>query len=76
MRISATFSVQLRTRSPTTGQTPEDYSKEAAFWSMCGPKFRSMNYTYTSEVDDYNKQVHGIEKKDYSDLVEKLVTPK
>ena len=42
--------------------------------SMCGPKFCSMNYS--SKVDEYNKQVHGIEKKDYSDLVEKLVTLK
>jgi hypothetical protein len=24
-------------------------------------------------VDEYNRQVHGIEKKDYSELVEKLV---
>lgn len=42
--------------------------------SMCGPKFCSMNYS--SNVDEYNKQVQGIEKKDYSDLVEKLVTIK
>jgi hypothetical protein len=27
-------------------------------------------------VDEYNKQVHGIEKKDYSELVDKLVTLK
>jgi hypothetical protein len=26
---------------------------------------------YSSKVDEYNKQVHGIEKKDYSGLVEK-----
>jgi phosphomethylpyrimidine synthase len=50
---------------------PDDYYKEAAFCSMCGPKFCSMNYS--SKVDEYNKQVHGLEKKDYSDLVEKLV---
>jgi hypothetical protein len=30
------------------------------------PKFCSMNYS--SKVDEYNKQVHGIEKKDYSEL--------
>jgi hypothetical protein len=30
---------------------------------------------YSSKVDEYNRQVHGLEKKDYSDLV-KLVTPK
>src|SRR6266699_4869248 len=53
---------------------PDDYYKEAAFCSMCGPKFCSMNYS--SKVDDYNKQVHGLEKKDYSELVEKLVTLK
>jgi phosphomethylpyrimidine synthase len=50
---------------------PDDYYKEAAFCSMCGPKFCSMNYS--SKVDDYNKEVHGLEKKDYSELVEKLV---
>src|SRR3989441_2540460 len=50
---------------------PDDYYKEAAFCSMCGPKFCSMNYS--SKVDEYNKQVHGLEKKDYSELVEKLV---
>jgi hypothetical protein len=31
---------------------------------------------YSSKVDEYNKQVHGIEKKDYSELVERLVTLK
>jgi phosphomethylpyrimidine synthase len=51
---------------------PDDYYKEAAFCSMCGPKFCSMNYS--NKVDEYNKQVHGLEKKDYSELVEKLVT--
>ncbi len=53
---------------------PDDYYKEAAFCSMCGPKFCSMNYS--SKVDEYNKQVHGLEKKDYSELVEKLVSLK
>jgi phosphomethylpyrimidine synthase len=51
---------------------PDDYYKEAAFCSMCGPKFCSMNYS--NKVDEYNKQVHGLEKKDYSGLVDKLVT--
>jgi phosphomethylpyrimidine synthase len=51
---------------------PDDYYKEAAFCSMCGPKFCSMNYS--SKVDEYNKEVHGLYKKDYSELVEKLVT--
>jgi len=27
-------------------------------------------------VDEYNKEVHGLEKKDYSELVEKMVTLK
>jgi hypothetical protein len=27
---------------------------------------------YSSKVDDYNREVHGLEKKDYSELVEKL----
>jgi phosphomethylpyrimidine synthase len=53
---------------------PDDYYKEAAFCSMCGPKFCSMNYS--SKVDEYNKQVHGLEKKDYSGLVEKFATLK
>jgi phosphomethylpyrimidine synthase len=50
---------------------PDDYYKEAAFCSMCGPKFCSMNYS--SKIDEYNKRVHGVEKKDYSELV-KLVS--
>jgi hypothetical protein len=33
---------------------------------------RPMNYS--SKVGEYNKQVHGIEKKDYSELVERLVS--
>src|SRR5690242_18624606 len=53
---------------------PDDYYKEAAFCSMCGPKFCSMNYS--SKVDQYNREVHGLEKKDYSDLVDRLVTLK
>ena len=53
---------------------PDDYYKEAAFCSMCGPKFCSMNYS--SKVDEYNRTVHGLEKKDYSEVVERLVTLK
>jgi phosphomethylpyrimidine synthase len=53
---------------------PDDHYKEAAFCSMCGPKFCSMNYS--SKVDDYNQQEHGLKKKDYTDLVDKLVTLK
>ena len=48
--------------------------KHAAFCSMCGPKFCSMNYS--TKVDEYNKEVHGLEKKDYSELVEKFITIK
>ena len=46
---------------------PDDYYKEAAFCSMCGPKFCSMNWS--SKVDEFNKEVHGLEKKDLSQLV-------
>ena len=53
---------------------PDESYKEAAFCSMCGPKFCSMNYS--SKVDDYNREVHGLEKKDYSELVDKLITLK
>jgi phosphomethylpyrimidine synthase len=48
----------------------DDYYKGAAYCSMCGPKFCSMNYS--SKVDEYNKEVHGLEKKDYSPLITKL----
>jgi phosphomethylpyrimidine synthase len=48
----------------------DDYYKEAKFCSMCGPKFCSMNYS--QKVDEFNKEVYGIEKKDYSGLVEKI----
>jgi phosphomethylpyrimidine synthase len=51
---------------------PDDYYKGAAYCSMCGPKFCSMNYS--SKVDEYNQQVHGLEKKDYSGLITKLTT--
>jgi len=50
----------------------DDYYKEAAFCSMCGPKFCSMNYS--SKVDEYNREVHGLEKKDYSPVVDRLLT--
>jgi len=53
---------------------PDDYYKEAAFCSMCGPKFCSMNYS--SKVDEYNREVHGLEKKDYSDQVNQLLSVK
>ncbi len=52
----------------------DDYYKEAKFCSMCGPKFCSMNYS--QKVDEFNKQVYGIEKKDYSHLVEKIAAGK
>jgi phosphomethylpyrimidine synthase len=53
---------------------PDDYYKEAKFCSMCGPKFCSMNYS--AKVDEYIKQVHGAEKKDYTELANRLVTLK
>jgi phosphomethylpyrimidine synthase len=53
---------------------PDDYYKEAAFCSMCGPKFCSMNYS--SKVDEYNREVHGLEKADYAQLVDRLVSLK
>jgi len=49
---------------------PDDYYKGAAYCSMCGPKFCSMNYS--SKVDEYNQRVHGLEKKDHSELITKL----
>jgi phosphomethylpyrimidine synthase len=49
---------------------PDDYYKEAKFCSMCGPKFCSMNYS--SKIDEYNRQVHGVEKKDFTFLVKEL----
>jgi len=52
----------------------DDYYKEAKFCSMCGPKFCSMNYS--QKVDEFNKQVYGIEKIDYSQLVEKIAAGK
>ncbi|HEY2393340.1 MAG TPA: phosphomethylpyrimidine synthase ThiC [Candidatus Angelobacter sp.] len=52
----------------------DDYYKDAKFCSMCGPKFCSMNYS--QKVDEFNKKVYGIEKTDYSQLVEKLAAAK
>jgi phosphomethylpyrimidine synthase len=52
----------------------DDYYKDAKFCSMCGPKFCSMNYS--QKVDEFNKKVYGIEKADYSQLVEKLAVAK
>ncbi len=46
---------------------PDEQYKEAHFCSMCGPKFCSMNYS--GKIDEYNKQVHGIEKPSTPDLV-------
>src|SRR5690349_8652934 len=46
---------------------PDDYYKEAAFCSMCGPKFCSMNWS--SKVDEFNKQVHGLKKPDLTQIV-------
>src|ERR1700751_1641064 len=47
---------------------PDDFYKEAKFCSMCGRKFCSMNYS--SKVDEFNKRVHRLEKKDLTGLME------
>src|SRR6201746_2445694 len=41
---------------------PADYYKEAAFCSMCGPKFCSMNWS--SKVDKFNETEFGLKKPD------------
>src|ERR1700729_2390549 len=46
---------------------PDDYYKEAAFCSMCGPKFCSMNWS--SKVDEFNKREHGLVKPDLTQIV-------
>src|SRR3979411_2374204 len=46
---------------------PEDYYKEAAFCSMCGPKFCSMNWS--SKVDEFNAREHGLKKPDLTQIV-------
>jgi phosphomethylpyrimidine synthase len=55
-------------------ETLGDGYYKAAFCSMCGPKFCSMNYS--AKVDEYNKRVHGLEKKDYSALVSEVSSGK
>ena len=46
---------------------PDDYYKEAAFCSMCGPKFCSMNWS--SKVDKYNEEVHGLKKPELTQIM-------
>ncbi len=46
---------------------PDDYYKEAAFCSMCGPKFCSMNWS--SKVDEFNAREHGLQKQDLTQIV-------
>jgi phosphomethylpyrimidine synthase len=46
---------------------PDDYYKEAAFCSMCGPKFCSMNWS--SKVDEFNAKEHGLHKADLTQIV-------
>src|SRR6185503_9969066 len=46
---------------------PDDYYKEAAFCSMCGPKFCSMNWS--SKVDKFNEEQHGLKKPDLTQIV-------
>ena len=46
---------------------PDDYYKEAAFCSMCGPKFCSMNWS--SKVDEFNAKEYGLKKPDLTQIV-------
>jgi phosphomethylpyrimidine synthase len=46
---------------------PDEYYKEAAFCSMCGPKFCSMNWS--SKVDKFNEQEHGLKKPDLTQIL-------
>src|ERR1700760_373039 len=46
---------------------PDDSYKEAAFCSMCGPKFCSMNWS--SRVDKFNEEQHGLKKPDLAQIV-------
>lgn len=46
---------------------PDDYYKEAAFCSMCGPKFCSMNWS--SKVDQFNEREHGLKKPDLTQIL-------
>ena len=46
---------------------PDDYYKEAAFCSMCGPKFCSMNWS--SKVDKFNEEQYGLKKPDLTQIV-------
>src|SRR6201987_6116222 len=46
---------------------PDDYYKEAAFCSMCGPKFCSMNWS--NKVDKFNEEQHGLKKPDLTQIV-------
>src|SRR5579883_700591 len=46
---------------------PDDYYKEAAFCSMCGPKFCSMSWS--SKVDKYNEEVHGLKKPELTQIM-------
>ena len=53
-------------RAPCRRDPADKFYKEASFCSMCGPKFCSMNYS--AKIDEYNKNVLGLEKKDYGEL--------
>lgn len=46
---------------------PDEYYKESAFCSMCGPKFCSMNWS--GKVDEYNAKEHGLKRQDLTQLV-------
>src|SRR5580698_2348094 len=46
---------------------PEEGYKTAAFCSMCGPKFCSMNWS--SKVDEFNAKEFGLKKPDLTQIV-------
>jgi len=52
---------------------PDDYYKEAAFCSMCGPKFCSMNWS--RKVDKFNERCTALKKPDLTQIMtEQLAT--
>ena len=71
-RLTGTSSLRCRSirrrREAMHDETlPDDYYKEAAFCSMCGPKFCSMNWS--SKVDEFNAKEHGLKKPDLTQIV-------
>jgi hypothetical protein len=50
--------------------------KSVRGFESCRPRHTVLGARYPAKVDEYNKQVHDVEKKDYSELVNKLVAIK